>query len=166
MKSWIFIQIQILLILIIYDNQCKLYLTFQVAFFIAGQDPKIHPFAALDISSPRQTSSTSTCSSTSTPSVDSKQKEPESLRDDGPDDVFGAQEDDKPRPKITSNKRPRISSPDMFLSSSPETPSGIDLTRFFGVEPQPKIAVLQILNILLTSEDTIGEFLFYTFIRK
>lgn len=135
------------------------YFLFQVAFFTAGLDPKLHPFHSLDISSPRAISSSSSTSSTSSlPSVGGLKKlSPEILREKHHDDVF---EDSGPDTSIpeTANKRPRtMSSVDMFISSSPESTTGIELTRFFGISPQPEHAILQILHISLTSESNIGK---------
>ena len=126
---------------------------FQVAFYASGVNPESHDFVGLDISAPRSSSSSG---GSTTSSVD----KPECLRsNDDEDDVFepyspptlkrtGAKEPPK--------KRPRNSSQDMFLNSSPESCSELQLTPFFGHETPAK-AVLQITGINVNSDGVIGK---------
>lgn len=90
--------------------------------------------------------------------------------DESHDDIFADYDVSEPTPfkqvKTPARKRPRFSSQDMFLSSSPESTSGIDLTPFFGKPPQEK-SVLQILDINRALDGNIGKLksLFSYFIK-
>ena len=135
-----------------------------MAFHLAGKDPATHEFTALDISAPRNSASTSTSSTTSTSDI---LDEAECLREQSEEDIFAGFEEateSDVRTRAPPQKRPRHSTQDLFLPSSPESSSGMVLTPFFGNAPQPK-SILQIIDIHLAIDGNVGkQHLIYNFL--
>ena len=120
---------------------------FQVAFYASGTNPENHSFVALDISAPRSSSGSSGSTSSTTSMCDKITEMPECLRsNDKDDDVFVPSPTFNRTHKEPPKKRPRNSSQDLFLNSSPESCSELVLTPFFG-KPTPEMAILQIIGI-------------------